>query len=366
MNLLYKPDWEETKERFEAWWAGEALDRCLIQVTAPRSDAPVEDPPPLPEKAEDRWLDYDYLRALNDYRMRRTFYGGEAFPVWNPGYPGWAFIPCYLGARIDLKEDTGWIYPLIEEGELTDHDYRKLVIRPDNPWWLRAQSMLRFSVEQARAKSIPGTLTIGGCGDTLAALRGTERLLTDLMDCPDYVREFELYLMGQWLEIYQATYEIIREAAEGSTTWFELWSPGKFYPTQNDFAYMISPEMYRRIFLPALEMQLEYLDHSVYHVDGVGNFAHVDMLCELPRLQALQILPGAGKPSPLHFLSLLKRVQSAGKNLHIMLPPHEVEPALSELSARGLGIQTWCGTESEAKALIDICKKESRDRKHVA
>jgi hypothetical protein len=87
MNLLYKPDWEETKARFEAWWTGEALDRCVIQVTAPGDDAPVEDPPPLPEKIDDRWLDYEYLRAANECRLRHTFLGGEALPIWNPGYP---------------------------------------------------------------------------------------------------------------------------------------------------------------------------------------------------------------------------------------------------------------------------------------
>lgn len=360
--MLYKPDWDQTKQRFEAWWAGEVIDRCLIQVTAPKDGVGHADPPPVPAKVEDRWLDYDYLSAVNDYYMSRTFYGGEAFPIWNPGYPGWSFIPCYLGARVELSESTGWVYPIIEDGALTDHDYRDLVIPDDNPWWVRAREMVRFSVEQARGKSIPGVLAIGGCGDTLAALRGNEKLLTDLIDCPDYVREFDQYLMRQWIEVYEVMYQIIRETAGGSTCWFNLWSPGRFYAGQNDFAYMISPRMFRDIFLPSIEMQTSYLDHCVYHVDGIGNFAHVGALCELPRLQALQILPGAGKPSPLHYMDVLKKVQAAGKNLHISIPASEVETALSELSAKGLCVQTWCGSEAEAKELIRDCGKWSKDR----
>jgi hypothetical protein len=360
MNLLYKPDWPETKERFQAWWAHEALDRCMLQVTAPKEGVPPEDPPKVPEKIEDRWLDFDYLRAANDYRMRRTFYGGEAFPTWNPGYPGWSYIPCYMGARIDLQETTGWIYPIIEDGALTDHDYHDLTIEPDNPWWVRSQEMVRFAVQEARGKSIPGILTIGGCGDTLAALRGTENLLTDMIDCPDYVREFDQHLMRMWRQVYEIMYGIILDGAEGSTCWFSLWSPCKFDAPQNDFAYMISPAMFREVFLPSIEMQTQFLDHAVYHVDGIGNFAHLDALLELPRLQAFQILPGSGKPSPLHYMDVLKHVQDAGKNLHIGIPATEVEVALSQLSARGLCIDTWCKSEAEARDLLRKCAQWSR------
>lgn len=360
MDLLYKPDWQEAKQRFEAWWAHEALDRCIVQVTAPKADAPPEDPPTPPERAEDRWLDHAYVARLNEWRMRRTFYGGEAFPVWNPGHAGWACISCCLGAPVELTTDTAWIYPVLDQGELTDHDYHDLKIDPENPWWRRAQDMLRFAAEQSRGKSVPSMLAIGGCGDTLAALRGTEMLLADLMDCPDYVREFDLYLMRQWIEVHSTLHSILAEASEGSTCWFELWSPGRFYAAQNDFAYMISPRVFREVFLPSIRMQTDYLDHTIYHVDGVGNFAHVEALCELPRLQALQILPGAGKPSPLHYVDVLRQVQNAGKNLHITIQPSEVETAVRELSATGLCISTWAETEDQARALIDVCRRYSR------
>lgn len=361
VHLLYKPDWEEAKERYRAWWAHECFGRCAMAVTAPKADAPAEEPP-QPRGIEDRWLDYGYLDAINEYRMRRTFYGGEAFPVWHPGYPGWTCIACYLGAPITLAEDTGWIDPILADGALTDYDYRELVIPAQNRWWVEAKKMLRHSVAQSRGKCIPGVLAFGGCGDTLAMLRGNDRLLTDLIDCPDYVREFDQYLMWQWMEVYDTFYGIIHEAAEGSTCWFNLWSPGKFYASHNDFAYMISPRMFRDVFLPSIEMQTNFLDHTIHHVDGVGNFAHVDALCELPRLQALQILPGAGKPSPLHYMDVLRKVQRAGKNLWIHIPPDEVQSALENLSARGLFIATACASEAEARALLKNAEKWSRDR----
>jgi hypothetical protein len=106
MDLLYKPDWEEAKKRYEAWWAHEHFGRCGISVTAPKSGLPPRDPPAMPARVDDRWLDFDYIAAANEHRLSRTFYGGEAVPIWHPGYPGSAWIPTFLGAPLTLAETT--------------------------------------------------------------------------------------------------------------------------------------------------------------------------------------------------------------------------------------------------------------------
>ena len=362
MELLYKPDWEETKERYKAWWAHEYFGRCGLWVTAPKADLPPGNPPPLPEKVEDRWLDLDYVKVANAYYLPRAYYGGEAFPIWTAGYPGWATIPCFLGCSVKLSEDTGWVDPILDKGELTDYDYRKLVIDPENSWWKLALEVLKLGVKESKGKAIPSTGAFGGCGDTLSMLRSSNQLLYDVVTCPEYVQEFEMYLMRQWCEVFDVFYDILHKTAEGSADWFPLWSPGKFYPAHNDFSYMISPKMFRDIFLPILEFQTNFMDNMVYHVDGIGAFAHVDALCELPRLQAFQILPGSGKPSPLHYMDVLKKVQSYGKNLHISIPANEIEYALENLSARGLFITTCVDSEEEARQLLKNAEKWSVDR----
>jgi hypothetical protein len=359
MTLLYKPDWEETKPRYLAWWAHEALDRCGLAVCAPRAGCVPGKPPVRPATPEERWTNLDYLAACNEFNHSRTYYGGEAFPCWNGGYAGHTGIPAFLGCPAHLDWHTGWWDPILA-GE--DLDFRGLTIDRQGRWWQFTLALLRRAAKESAGKSIPGVGAFGGCGDTLAGLRSTERLLFDVMDRPDQVRAAEEYLMTMWCEVYDAFYEITREAAQGSTCFFNLWSPGKFYCTHNDFSYMISPKMFRDIFLPVIERQTRFLDHNVYHVDGIGAFAHVPALCELPRIQAIQILPGAGKPSPLHYLDTLKYVQRAGKNLHITIPSREVEPALKELSARGLFIETWCDSEAEARTLLENAKKWSHDR----
>ena len=122
---------------------------------------------------------------------------------------------------------------------------------------------------------------------------------------------------------------------------------------------MISPKHFQELFLPSVARQVELLDYSIYHLDGEGNFAHLDAILDLQKLQAVQVLPGDGKPSQLHYMPLLKKVQAAGKNVHLNLKPEEVEPALNELSARGLFIETKCETEDDARKLLKDAEKWS-------
>jgi len=358
MGLLYKPDWDETKQRLLAWWNGEYFGRCALAVTAPREHVfPAKHLPPPSADPIRRWTDLDYIAALNDYHHAKTFYGGEAFPIWNGGYPGHTAIPTFLGCPITLDETTGWWDPILEG---PDWDVTSLRIDEDGRWWKFTLELLRTAAQASAGKSIPSVGAFGGPGDTLAALRGTGSLLYDVADCPERVAAAELYLIRQWCGVYDRFYGIIRGAAQGSAGWFALWSPGRFYASQCDFSYMISPRMFRELFLPAIEEQTRFLDHSVYHLDGIGAFVHLPMLLEVPGIQAIQVLPGAGKPSPLHYLDTLRRVQAAGKNLHISIPASEVETALSLLSARGLFIDTTCGSEGEARDLLRAAERWSR------
>jgi len=358
MPLLYKPDWEETKQHYLAWWAHEAFGRCGLSLYAPLAVRPVSAPPAQPADPIDCWVDLDYVTARNKYYHENTFYGGEALPHWSGGYAGQNSLATYLGCPITLDRETGWIDPILF-GD--DWDVTSLKIDRESYWWRYNVALLQRSVKEARGKSLPVIGAFGGPGDTLAWLRGSQQMLLDVALEPERVLAAEHYLMDLWIEVYQFTYQIVHEAAEGSTGWFGLWSPGKFYASQCDFSYMISPRMFERLFIPVIERQTQYLDDTVYHVDGVCAFAHVPALLELPRLQALQILPGAGKPSPLCYLDTLKLVQAKGKNLHITIPPEEIEPALSLLSARGLFIDSWCASEEQARDLLKKAEKWSHD-----
>ncbi len=360
MSLLYKPDWDRTKANMRAWWAHEYFGRCALAITAPRSNPPSRPAPPQPQTLEDQWYDLDAIAVRNDYEHSFTWYGGEAIPMWHACYPGIASIPTMLGCPFKLDMHTGWHDPLLTDPD--GFDIRTLRLDEKHPAYRYHMDVLRRAMVETPGKSFPSMGAFYHGGDTLAALRGTQQLLLDCIERPAMVRDAEDWLMEMWCEFYDRTYAAVQGPQQGSSCWMGIWAPGKTYTVSNDFSYNISPSMFRELFLPAIERQTRFLDYSIYHVDGIGAFVHVDALCELPRLQALQILPGAGKPSPLHYMDVLKKVQTTGRNLHISIPPEEVRLALEQLSARGLYIQTWCQSEAEGKQLLADAEKWSVDR----
>ena len=359
--MKYKPDIHKAMENTKKWWHRENIGRCAITVTAPKKQTAALKKPAMPKNAHDKWTDFEYIKSNVDYNLQRTFFGGEAMPVWSCGYPGHDSIPAFLGCDVLLDEETGWWKPIIGDGELNSYDIESLVIDSSNKWWRHSQKYHAFANECSDKNSMPSVPAMGGTGDTLAALRGTERLLFDLVEQPETVKKFEEHLMTQWIAVYSHYYEMHKaQNFGGSCNFFRCWAPGTFYIPSNDFSYMISTDMYERIFLDGLTRQIDFLDFSIYHVDGVEAFRHVDLLCGIKKLNALQILPGAGKPSPLYYMDILKKVQGCGKNLHISIPPHEVKTALDNLSSKGLMIDTFCENEEDARDLIDCAVKWSK------
>ncbi len=362
MSLLYKPDWDQTMENYKAWWAGEDFGRCSLNVTARRAGTEHIRPPKLPDRVEDRWLDCDYLHAKNEYQLQTTFFGGEAVPVWGAGHPGWAGLKALLGCEVTLGEATGWVKPIMAEGSLSDYDMTSLKIDFGGALWKKIEAMHRFAVEEARGKCLPYFSAIGHTGDTLAGIRSTEQLLYDVVDEPEVVHDFDMYIIEHaWKPVYDRIFDIVKEGSFGGcVTWMNIWAPGRCFNPSNDFTYMISTDMYRDIFWDSLRLNLSMMDYTIYHVDGVGAFKHVDALLELDGIQGFQILPGAGKPSPLRYMDVLRKVQAAGKLLHIGIPAREVKDALENLSSKGLYIHTSCETEEDARTLLKLAEKESR------
>jgi 5-methyltetrahydrofolate--homocysteine methyltransferase len=104
---------------------------------------------------------------------------------------------------------------------------------------------------------------------------------------------------------------------------------------QSDFAYMISPAMFERYVLPDLDACCRELDHAFYHLDGIGQIRHLDLLLSLERLQGIQWIPGDGQPSPEEWLPLLQRIRAADKLCQLYVSPEGARRIVRELGGRG-------------------------------
>ena len=94
--------------------------------------------------------------------------------------------------------------------------------------------------------------------------------------------------------VYEESFKIIERFQQGSSNWTGLWFPGRGYPVQNDLTCLISTPMYQEFFLEELINHINYLDYSIYHLDGPGAVKHLDMILDIPELDAIQWIPGAG------------------------------------------------------------------------
>jgi 5-methyltetrahydrofolate--homocysteine methyltransferase len=192
----------------------------------------------------------------------------------------------------------------------------------------------------ATSRYIVSTTDLGGTYDILAALRGTQRLLFDLIEYPEEVKRFAFeQIEPLWKTFFMEHTDRLFAAQGAYSSWMPVYSEKRYYPLQCDFSAMISPAMFEEFILPDLKWQTEMLERSIYHLDGPGEIPHLDLLLSLPRLNAIQWVPGDGKApvtDPCWF-DMYDRIQRAGKGLVLLgVNPDEMEPMLNHISPKGV------------------------------
>ncbi len=332
----------------EAWWEGEILDRPTIQVTAPKAN-----PKPLPAKhhanLRDRWLDAGYVVECAAVNCANTYWGGEILPFFWPNLGPDVQAAC-MGVELEFGDETSWSKPVI-----TDLDHLPpLEIDPDNTYTRTLLEMTRLSLEMGQGKFLTGHTDLHPDADLLAALRGPEQLCIDLATRPEKVQELVTRVRSSFFTLYELQRNLMLSAGQTLTTsWLPLFTGGRYYIPSNDFSCMISKKDFRRFFLPQIEEQAEWLDRSIYHLDGPGALRHLDSLLEIEALDAVQYVWGAGKGKATDWIPTFQRIQDAGKNLWIPIEPEELDTMMAALHPEGVMLAAWASNVEEADALIE-------------
>ena len=346
LHLACKPDAAEAQERMRAFWAGEMIDRPCVSVTVPRSGA---NPPPLPQVLAP---DFDFVSAVDRFEqcVSGTFFGGEAMPALNPTW-GPDTIAGFVGAELKLRpeEDTSWALPFVEDWD----SIQSLSIDPDSRWWNAVLQLCRTAAERGRGKFLVCGLDMHTNADLLAAIRGPERLCMDLIDNPEPVLRHIKSTHALYADVLDAVFDATNGPELGSVSWLDMWSDGKTQSVECDFSALVSPEHFRKFILPTIEYEVSCLDDAVYHLDGVSSLPHLDDLLAIDRLKGIQWVQGAGEPPMTEWLDLLRKIQNAGKSIHISVAPDEMKSVHPHLAPEKTFYALWpVTTESEARELI--------------
>jgi 5-methyltetrahydrofolate--homocysteine methyltransferase len=352
-SLLYREDWEEARARLSRWWNGGDIGRAAMLVYAPRLH-PVEDVPAMPQP--EGWVTHYSTKSL-EYRVNvalRTpawhHYLGEAVPAPASGDLAPNCLALFLGCAGVEMPGTVWCRPCIEDPEAARFEYN-----PHDYYWTFCKEVYRRVGEQSSGKFLQQFPDLIEGLDTLAAMRGSEKLLQDLIDRPEWVHASLRRITDLYFRYYDVLYDMLRDEVGGSVFW--AWAPGRTAKFQCDFSAMISPSMFREFMWPVLAEMTERVSYSMYHWDGPGAICHHDALLELPHLDMLQWTPGAGVEESWHrrWWPLYHKTLDAGKKVFISGGGRDELLALKRefgAKSKGMLISTNASSVQEGEELV--------------
>lgn len=334
-------------------------DRPLLNISVLKEnceDAPVSSHCTLKE----RWMDTEYILQQANWKMRNTLYLGEAFPALNPDLGPDYFATAY-GAEIEFGENTSWAKPFYTDDEV--ENYSGLIYDTENQYYKKMDEITKAAVEDGKGKYLVGVTDLHPGGDALVSIRGPQELCYDVLDYPEFVQKGVLDMLPGFLQTYKHLHNLTTKYQEGSTCWMPIWHPGRWYVVSCDFSCMVSPEVYNELIAREIEMETEALDASIYHLDGPDALRHLDRILQMPKLNGVQWVYGAGQPTASQWVDVIKKIQAAGKCVYIDVAADELEFMLKNKEIRPEGVLysvTGVRSEEEAKRLMDMAEKLKR------
>jgi hypothetical protein len=358
MDLRTKPDLDEALTRWRHFWNGEVYKRPLVMGCV--ATGPVEKHPWF--GGYKRAVEGNHQETLDriDALLDAQDYIGEMIPCFIVDH-GPDQYAAFLGAELtfsDASPDTNWVDPIVDDWD----DFLPFRFDENNPTY---QSVLRFAramAEHAEGRYHVSPLDAHSHADTLSALRGPQQFAMDLIESPKKVEEAMRQIRPMFRTVYDAVYKAARMDDGRGCCIGGHWAEGRFSYVQCDFIFLIGPEHFRRFILPAIEEEVEYLDHSYFHLDGPGSFTHLDDLLAIPNLGIISVDSGTGQKANHLWVDLFKRILAAGKMIRAYgegLNLDRIKVLHRELGPKGVIYCPEVGTREGLEEIMDWLERNT-------
>ena len=334
--MEYKPDWGSTRKNLIQWWNRQGLAIYLmVKREVPRFT--IDFPEPSGNLELD-WIDPEYRLSLSEYEMAWHDYHMEAFPYFDTQI-GPGSLGIILGSQPLFVEDTVWYQPVIDDPE----KYPRIEFKPENNHiWEQHISVIQEGLEKNKGRYLVGIPDLIENLDTLAALRGDQALLVDLIERQEWVMKKLSEINQAYFKVFGYLFNLVKDPWNGNAfSAFKIWGPGKTAKIQCDISATLSPRMFKNFVFPFLAEQCQWLDYSLYHLDGTNCLQHLPILLDIPHLNAIEWTPQAGKPGggSKDWYGLYKQIKAGGKSVQAVgVEPEEVIPLLDSVGPDGLYI----------------------------
>ena len=359
MELSYKPDFEQARTRWKALYEGEIIDRPVTTITVPRDPARAVRPPQyLSVLVEGIEGALDQFEAYAD----ATLFLGDAIPSYRPE-TGADMFAAFLGSpmQYDWSRYPGgrpdaWSLPILDDwGEALP------LTLQDNEQWRTVQHAVKRIAERGAGRYILTSLDLHSNIDALSALRGPGELIYDMHDAPELVHRAMADAMRVYREVSDRVFALARTETWGSIR--GPYSPGRSNTIACDIAAVLSPELFREFVMPAVEDEADYLDHSMFHIDGPDMLKFLDDILAVEGIHVINWVPGVQNRARRFsdWIDVFRRVQAAGKVMQIHdVRVDETKALAKELRPERLYFSVGSlRTKREAEDLLEWLRKNT-------
>jgi 5-methyltetrahydrofolate--homocysteine methyltransferase len=338
-----KEDIDDVKNRLEAWWDHEIIDRPVISYYYPHKEGSITGLIDLvffnfelaknPDAIDEIFTDFEQ-------RVNKLNYGGESVPSFIPYY-GAGIMAAVFGVVPKFQTGTIWfnrptspkdIVALLEDVKLNSN----------NPWYSRLLRVTEYAAQHSQNKYQVSMTDLGGILDVLSSFLGPREIILTMKRRPDIIDTCREILLEKTLKVYDDLQNIIDKYNDGCNSWLNVWSKKRWYPIQCDFCAMLNPTWFKRFALPDIVAQAAHMDYSIYHLDGPNALLHLDDLLSIPELTGIQWVPGDGREPMGHekWYPVYKKIQAAGKNIVSTVTPSRLSTMYRNFDPKGLYLRT--------------------------
>lgn len=334
LELEQKPDFDICMKRIYAWYNQEIIDRAPIRFAA--HNAQYNESHVLKERfwpgLKDRWWDTDYQIELFEHQLDNSVFNAETFPVFWPNL-GPEVYAAFHGAELVYKEVTSYSVPFLKDWSQLD----SICFDMNNPYFRKIEEMTHAALERCKGRYLVGYTDLHAGLDCAASIRDPQLLCTDLLLEPERVKQLIDISSKNFNLIFDHFDNMLKSHGQLSLTWMGIPSFGKMHIPSCDFSAMISPEQFAEFALPAIQSEVKTMEHNIFHVDGKGVANHLDIILEMPEINAIQWVQGMGKDTPImQWVPLIRKIQQSGKSVVIDLKPEELDSFMSEIEPEGI------------------------------
>ncbi|MBQ9358507.1 MAG: hypothetical protein IJT95_03095 [Abditibacteriota bacterium] len=351
---LMRPDMPAVKKHWNDFWERKNTSP-MLWLTALKEGC-AEDfqklNMPYPQRPGDGYKEYarNLIRA---YGECLEFVGDEV-PAVNLSFGPDMFCG-FLGQKIEYSEDsrgTSWSVRFEEELEELLPMIR---VQEENPMFREMLKMHREMAEVFDGRVIIGTLDYHSNWDAVCSLRDPVYASMDLMTCPDTVKQALAQAADCYKEFFDVFYRAGNMAETGTSCWVNVFCEKKYTTVNCDFITLLGPEQAREFVFPCLEKELEAVDHAIYHLDGYTVTRLLPDILRLPKLRAINFVPGAGAPADttVYWLDTYRQILDAGVGVQLFCAAGDALEIHRALRSPNMLYTVFGGFAKDVRAFYD-------------